>query len=109
MTSSTDNRFVHNNLINNTDNVSIDRSLEGSSSDHWDNGYPSGGNYWSKHNGTDYFSGPHQDEAGHDSIADEPHVIDEMNKDRYALMTPFSVQGIPAGLIERAFQLATEN
>ncbi len=109
LTSSTDNRFAHNNLINNTDNVSIDRSFGSSSSDHWDSGYPSGGNHWSNHNGTDYFSGPHQSEAGRDGIADEPYVIDEMNQDRYPLMAPLSAQGSPAGLIERAFQLRMEN
>jgi parallel beta-helix repeat protein len=46
-----------------------------------DNGYPSGGNYWSDYNGTD---------SNSDGIGDFPYVIDEDNVDRYPLMGAFS-------------------
>ncbi|MCK4443904.1 MAG: right-handed parallel beta-helix repeat-containing protein, partial [Thermoplasmata archaeon] len=41
LTVSTNNRIYHNNIINNTNQADDD------SSSYWDNGYPSGGNYWS--------------------------------------------------------------
>ncbi|MCW4043685.1 MAG: right-handed parallel beta-helix repeat-containing protein [Candidatus Bathyarchaeota archaeon] len=53
---------------------------------HWDDGYPSGGNYWSDYNGVDVKSGPYQNETGSDGIGDTPYVIDENNQDDYPLM-----------------------
>lgn len=55
----------------------------------WDNGYPSGGNYWSNYDGTDLYSGPYQNETGSDGIGDTSYVIDEINSDRYPLMKPW--------------------
>ena|GEM_PF-1566930 len=81
------NTFYHNNFVNNTNQVgnsSISINV-------WDNGYPSGGNYWSNYNGTDQFSGPYQNETGSDGIGDTPHVINSDNQDNYPLMTPVSV------------------
>jgi len=54
----------------------------------WDNGYPSGGNYWSDYNGTDLYCGPHQNETGSDGIGDKPYMIDGNNTDRYPLIYP---------------------
>ncbi len=50
----------------------------------WDNGYPSGGNYWSDFNGSDNFSGLNQNLSGSDGIGDTLHM-----KDRYPLMSPY--------------------
>jgi len=47
----------------------------------WDDGYPSGGNYWSDYTGVD---------ANHDGIGDSDYVIDENNIDHYPLMGMFS-------------------
>jgi parallel beta-helix repeat protein len=80
--SSYENRFYHNRFINNTNQV----YFHPSSANFWDDGYPSGGNYWSDCNGTDLYRGPYQNETGSDRIGDTPYVIDANNIDRYPLM-----------------------
>jgi hypothetical protein len=52
----------------------------------WDNGYPSGGNYWSNYTGIDLYSGPYQNVTGGDGIGDRPHTINSNNTDHYPLM-----------------------
>ncbi|MDH5266148.1 MAG: right-handed parallel beta-helix repeat-containing protein [Candidatus Bathyarchaeota archaeon] len=58
----------------------------------WDNGYPSGGNYWSDYIATanDTYSGPFQDETGSDGTGDTAYTIDANNTDNYPLMGMFS-------------------
>ena len=56
----------------------------------WDDGYPSGGNYWSDYAGADVFQGPNQDIPGSDGIGDTPYVIDADSADRYPLMARFT-------------------
>ena len=51
----------------------------------WDDGYPSGGNYWNDFGGNDSFRGIFQNETGRDGIVDSPHVLDQNNTDRYPL------------------------
>jgi parallel beta-helix repeat protein len=63
--------------------ISID---ENSTNNVWDNGYPSGGNYWSGYNVPDYYSGPYQNETGNDCIGDTPYIIDANNMDRFPLL-----------------------
>ncbi|MBS7635414.1 PKD domain-containing protein, partial [Candidatus Bathyarchaeota archaeon] len=55
----------------------------------WDNGYPSGGNYWSNYVVVDYYSGPYQNETRSDGIGDVSYIIDVNNRDRYPLMKPW--------------------
>ncbi len=52
----------------------------------WDDGYPSGGNYWSDYDGTDIYKGLYQNETGSDGIGDTPYVIDADNRDNYPLL-----------------------
>jgi hypothetical protein len=52
----------------------------------WDDGYPSGGNYWSDYAGVDEKSGPGQNLTGSDGIGDTHYIIDGNNRDRYPLM-----------------------
>ena len=52
----------------------------------WDIGYPTGGNYWSDYTGVDAMSGANQTEAGSDELGDKPYIIDQNNQDNYPLM-----------------------
>ena len=55
----------------------------------WDDGYPSGGNYWSDYAGVDSCSGPNQNVCPDpDGIGDTPYVIDADSRDRHPLMSP---------------------
>jgi parallel beta-helix repeat protein len=73
------NKFFHNTIANNGQQV----SLEGQEQEPvvWDDGYPSGGNYWSDYVGTD---------ADGDGIGDVPHAIDVGSQDNYPLMKPWT-------------------
>jgi len=79
--SSNNSVIYHTNFINNTQQITSINSTNT-----WDNGYPSGGNYWSDYNGTD---------LNQDGIGDTPYTIDENNQDRYPLMTLY----IPATML----------
>ena len=78
------NRLYHNNFINNSVSVDYSPILN-----FWDNGYPSGGNYWSDYIGTDSYSGPNQNQLGNDSIGDTPYLIPGGSVDNYPLMNPW--------------------
>ena|GEM_PF-5896504 len=56
----------------------------------WDNGYPSGGNYWSDYNGVDNCSGPMQNICPNpDGIGDSPIYLGLSGaSDHYPLMKP---------------------
>jgi len=82
--SSSDNRIFHNNIVNNSRNVVAEDSKN-----IWDDGYPSGGNYWSDYAGIDLFGGLHQNASGSDWIGDSPFIIDPSNFDRYPLMNAY--------------------
>jgi len=84
------NRFYHNNLSNNTQHVWT-HWPECTSDDHWNNDYPSGGNYWSDYVTVDFQSGPYQNETGSDGIGDIPYVVDGNNNDSYPLMKPYGL------------------
>jgi parallel beta-helix repeat protein len=83
--SSSDNTFYHNNFINNTMQVYSDGSPNT-----WDNGYPSGGNYWSDYRTTC----PNATEYDSSAIWNTPYFIDANNTDRYPLMGPFHTFGV---------------
>jgi parallel beta-helix repeat protein len=83
LSESSNNCIDHNNFINNTrqafsDGVNV-----------WDDGYPSGGNYWSSYTSVDVKTGPYQNITASDGIGDTPQYTDLNNTDRYPLMAPF--------------------
>jgi parallel beta-helix repeat protein len=80
-------KFFHNNVIGNN----IQAAFYDVYVNTWNNGYPSGGNYWSNYVGVDNYRGAAQNKIGHDGIGDTPYVIDAQNKDNYPLMTPLKL------------------
>jgi parallel beta-helix repeat protein len=83
---SQDNVIYHNDFINN-----LNQAHDDFSSNFWDDGYPSGGNYWSDYAGLDEKSGIAQNQPGSDGIGDWPYFIDGgANQDTYPLMIPYS-------------------
>jgi len=81
LSDSSNNTIYHNNFIDNGKQVD-----NYASTNVWDDGYPSGGNYWSDYSDVDEKSGPNQDQPGSDGIGDTPYVIDENNQDNYPLI-----------------------
>jgi parallel beta-helix repeat protein len=80
-----DNVIYHNSFINNSVRLYYVESAPASNI--WDNGYPSGGNYWSDYVGVDEYKGPYQNVTGSDGIGDTSLVLDSgANVDRYPLM-----------------------
>ena len=79
------NTMYHNSFANN----SIEACVPDSAGNVWDDGYPSGGNYWSDYTGMDLFSGPFQNETGSDGIGDTHYTMDANNTDGYPLMIPW--------------------
>ena len=75
------NTVFHNNILENSEQAFDDQNVS-----QWDDGYPSGGNYWSDYAGEDNYSGPNQNVPGGDGIGDTPYVIDADSGDRYPLM-----------------------
>ena len=75
------NRIYHNLFIRNGI-----QAVEYMNDNYWDNGYPSGGNYWSDYLGADQNHGPGQNQSGSDGIGDTPYTIYANGVDRYPLM-----------------------
>jgi parallel beta-helix repeat protein len=79
------NRVYHNSIIDN-----LQQGYDSHGTDNWwDNGYPSGGNYWSNYTGIDDCSGPNQNICPDpDGIGDTPYDFAVNARDNYPLMTP---------------------
>jgi parallel beta-helix repeat protein len=82
---STSNVVYHNNFIDNA----VQAYLAIEDANILDDGYPSGGNYWSDYAGVDLYSGSYQNETGSDKIGDTPYYVSTGSQDRYPLMNPY--------------------
>jgi parallel beta-helix repeat protein len=99
-----DNVFFHNNFIDNEYPF-----IYSTSGNIWDDGYPSGGNYWSRYNGTDSFSGSFQNETGRDGIGDTQYAVNYLEADRYPLIHPYgSVRNLDTNLTYLTIQSAID-
>jgi parallel beta-helix repeat protein len=85
LSGSPNNKVYHNNIVNN----SIQGFDETNNLNQWDDGYPSGGNYWSDYIDIDDYYGPDQDLLGSDGIWDHNYSIDSNSLDRYPLVYPY--------------------
>jgi parallel beta-helix repeat protein len=74
---SSGNRIFHNDFLNNTQQAGVSIS-----NDTWDDGYPSGGNYWSDYR----MRYPNAAENDSSAIWNTSYVIDANNIDNYPLM-----------------------
>jgi parallel beta-helix repeat protein len=79
--SSSANHIYHNRFVENTGQA-YDNGVNS-----WDDGYPSGGNFWSDYTDVDQKSGPGQDQPGNDGLGDSPYLINVSMQDRYPLMS----------------------
>ena len=87
------NVIYHNNFIGNVVQVYVSNAGYFNT---WDDGYPSGGNYWSDYKGTDLNGGPYQNVTGSDGIGDTRVVfLYENNTDHYPLMNPYGAPPPP--------------
>jgi hypothetical protein len=78
--------IYHNNFCNNREQANYSRNIS------WDDGYPSGGNYWDDYTGTD---------ENDDGIGDVPYDIPNgYNQDRYPLMNPYDADDHPYILLD---------
>jgi len=86
--------IYHNNFINNTkqvEDICWTNPWLPSSANILDDGYPSGGNYWSDYEDR-YPNATELDDSG---IWGTPYVIDANNQDRYPLMKPIVIACAP--------------
>jgi parallel beta-helix repeat protein len=96
---STQNTIRGNNIVNNDQQAYVSTG----SVNNWDDGYPSGGNYWD-----DYLTRyPNASEIGSSGIGDTPYVIDANNIDNYPLMSQYVIPEFPLFLILLIFMVAT--
>ena len=76
------NLIHHNNLLDSGYN-----GCDAGIGNKWDNGYPSGGNFWSDYTGPDLFNGPNQNIPGADAIGDTPQDTRGNGRDNYPLLS----------------------
>jgi parallel beta-helix repeat protein len=89
---SNNNNVHHNNFINcHQPDIQVS---DGGTGNVWDDGYPSGGNYWSDWTTPDTQSGPNQNQPGSDGFVDIPYDIAVGINDSYPLTNPFLLLNI---------------
>jgi|LZCG01.1.fsa_nt_gb parallel beta-helix repeat protein len=77
------NTIFHNAFLDNTRPATCDEA-----GNRWDDGYPTGGNFWGEEDVVDQFCGIHQGQPGADGISDIIREIPFGNVDRYPLVSP---------------------
>jgi parallel beta-helix repeat protein len=109
LSDSSGNIIYHNSFVGNAVQAFVSYVYPSEPTNTWDDGYPSGGNFWSDYNGTDLYSGPYQNVTGSDGIGDTPYVIVSLDTttyltsnttdiDHFPLMGSFSDFSVAAGV-----------
>jgi parallel beta-helix repeat protein len=99
------NNFVNNSMQANEPGVGNILGYDNPAFNTWDNGYSSGGNYWS-----DYLTKyPDAAEMGASGIGDTPYVLNANNTDRYPLMEPFTTTPPQITLLSPVNQVYNES
>lgn len=75
LATSYNNKVYHNNFLDNYHEPQAIVYFYSVTGNLFDDGYPSGGNYWSDYTGADLYSGPNQDQPGSDGIGDTPYTL----------------------------------
>jgi parallel beta-helix repeat protein len=88
---SNNNTIFHNDFIDNNAHASVFSSFNNV----WDDGYPSGGNYWKDYADSDHYCGQYQNETGGDGVWDTPYSIDQDNKDNYPIIINYGYWSDP--------------
>ena len=97
------NRIYHNNFVDN-----LNKIPPFTSPNYFDNGYPSGGNYWSDNPEVDDLcSGAYQNETGSDGILDNGYPY--LSSDRYPFSYPLSEVEVTAGGSVWSLQISTNS
>jgi len=87
---SSSNKIHHNNFVSNSHQAF---AFSGSLNNIWDDGYPSGGNYWSDYTDVDDNSGPYQNITGvPDGIWDHAYEISPSDIDHYPFASLYGAQ-----------------
>jgi parallel beta-helix repeat protein len=101
---SSNNSLYHNAFMNNYLHVydaawdCADAGIIALSRNIWDSDYPSGGNYWGGYADADSWRGPYQNVTGGDRIGDVPFIVDQINRDRYPLLKPYTLDSHDVGV-----------
>jgi parallel beta-helix repeat protein len=98
------NIIFHNNFVNNAEGCTSS-GYENS----WDDGYPSGGNFWNDYPGLDLKSGPNQNWLGCDGIGDTPYLADQSTRDGYPLISPIFTFNADKGNTSYAVSLVSNS
>ena len=93
-------KFYHNIISNNSKQVDVYTSTFAIT---WDDGYLSGGNYWSDYR----IKYPNATEISNSGIGNTPYVIDANNIDNYPLMKPSVIPEFPSWIILPFITVAT--
>jgi len=95
--SASNNVVCNCNFLNNTNHA-----IDTTGSNFWDNGYPSGGNYWDTYTGADDYHGPDQDILGPDGIVDAPYTGSSGVTDNYPWVAQYGIKLEISGYITLA-------
>ncbi len=101
----------HNSFIQNDGHVSVSSIYAPENEWKFDNGYPSGGNYWDGYAAADMYTGPYQNETGIDGLADAMFIVQTFGSgnltDSYPLIHPYgAIQNLNTNLIYLTIQSA---